>query len=83
MPCRERRVAFDSEAVVVPERRQLKIAQEETEKLRSAGDTYKRELLEQKLSDTEWILATEQERLKEAENDKEGQATTDQRFSCR
>lgn len=59
-----------------PERRQLKVAQEETEKLRSAGDTYKRELLEQKLSDTEWILATEQELLKESESDKEGQATT-------
>ena len=52
--------------------RQLKAAQEETEKVRLAGDAYKRELLQQKLSDTEWALSTEQDRLKEAEADKDG-----------
>ena len=54
--------------------RQLKAAQDETEKVRLAGDAYKRELLQQKLSDTEWALSTEQDRLKEAEADKAGAA---------
>lgn len=52
--------------------RQLKQAQDETEKLRVAGDAYKRELLQQKLSDTEWALSREQDRAKEAEADKAG-----------
>ena len=53
-------------------RRQLKAAQKETEKLQAAGDAYKRELLQQKLSDTEWGLAREQDRAKEAESDRAG-----------
>ena len=52
--------------------RQLKAAQKETEKLQAAGDAYKRELLQQKLSDTEWGLAREQDRAKEAEADQAG-----------
>lgn len=52
--------------------RQLKQAQKETEKLQAAGDAYKRELLQQKLSDTEWALTREQDRAKEAESDRAG-----------
>jgi hypothetical protein len=61
---------FDSHANV--KCRQLKAAQKETEKLQAAGDAYKRELLQQKLSDTEWALSREQDRAKDAEADSAG-----------
>lgn len=63
-------------------RRQLKAAQKETEKLQAAGDAYKRELLQQKLSDTEWGLAREQDRAKEAESDRAGAAASRFLLAC-
>lgn len=47
-----------------------------------AGDAYKRELLQQKLSDTEWALAREQDRAKEAESDRAGTCTYTMTLSC-
>ena len=67
--------AADTNQELFVRHRQLKAAATETEKLRVAGDNYKRELLQQKLSDTEWALSREQDRAKEAEAEKDGAAT--------
>ena len=67
--------AADTSPSLFARYRQLKAAATETEKLRVAGDAYKRELLQQKLSDTEWALSREQDRAKEAEAEKDGAAT--------
>ena len=53
---------------------QLKKALQETDKLKAAADAYKKDLLQQKLSDKEWELQQAGEQMADVEKENSGQA---------
>lgn len=53
---------------------QLKKALQETDKLKAAADAYKKDLLQQKLSDKEWELQQAREQMADVEKENSGQA---------
>ena len=54
--------------------RQLKKALQETDKLKAAADAYKKDLLQQKLSDKDWELQQAREQMADVEKENSGQA---------